>query len=180
MIYVGIALAVIAIALVLSYNGLVGKRNKVKNAWGQIDVQLKRRFDLIPNVMETVKGYAAHEKSTLEEVTAARTRFMSATTPEARMSANSELTPLLGRLMAVAEAYPDLKASTSFMGLQRELSETEDKIGFCRQFYNDVVMDFNNAVQMFPSSVVAGLFSFHEEPFFQATEKESEAPVVKF
>ncbi len=180
MLYIGIALVVIAIAFVSGYNGLVAKRNKVKNAWGQIDVQLKRRFDLIPNVMETVRGYATHEKTTLEEVTAARTRFMSATTPEARMSANAEMTPLLGRLMAVAEAYPDLKANASFMGLQRELSETEDKIGFCRQFYNDVVMDFNNAVQMFPSNLVAGLFGFRAELFFQAGEKETAAPVVKF
>ncbi len=181
MIYGLIAVVVVGILFFMtSYNGLVMGKNKVKNAWGQIDVQLKRRFDLIPNIVETVKGYATHERTTLEEVTAARTKFMSAATPEERMDANAAMTPILGRLMAVAEAYPDLKASTGFVNLQSQLADTENKIGFTRQFYNDVVMDFNNKVQMFPTNIVAGMFNFKVEPFFEANDVESAAPVVKF
>jgi len=180
MIYALIGIVVLALIVMTIYNGLVSKKNKVKNSWGQIDVQLKRRFDLIPNIVETVKGYATHEKSTLEEVTAARTKFMSASTPEDRMSANASMTPILGKLMAVAEAYPDLKANEGFINLQNQLSDTENKIGFTRQFYNDVVMEYNNSVQMFPSNIVAGMFHFGTEPFFEANDAESAAPIVKF
>jgi len=175
-----IILGVLALLLIAIYNSLVGKRNKVRNSWGQIDVQLKRRFDLIPNLVETVKGYAAHERSTFEQVTQARTKYLSASTPGDMMKANGELSQVLGRLFAVAEAYPELKANTNFLELQESLSKTEDKISFARQFYNDVVMDYNNSVQMFPSSFVAALFGFREEPFFNADESEKEAPTVKF
>jgi len=175
-----IVIAVIVIYAIAAYNSLVGKRNKVKNSWSQIDVQLKRRFDLIPNLVETVKGYAAHERQTLEAVTAARTKFMSASTPEEMMKANTELSHLLSRLFAVAEAYPDLKANTSFVELQNELSKTEDKITFSRQFYNDVVMEYNNAVQMFPTSIIAGIFGFKQEAYFQIDEDEKQTPQVKF
>jgi len=175
-----IVIAVIVIYAIAAYNSLVGKRNKVKNSWSEIDVQLKRRFDLIPNLVETVKGYAAHERQTLEAVTAARTKFMSASTPEEMMKANTELSHLLSRLFAVAEAYPDLKANTSFVELQNELSKTEDKITFSRQFYNDVVMEYNNAVQMFPTSIIAGIFGFKQEAYFQIDEDEKQTPQVKF
>lgn len=175
-----IILVVLALIFISIYNSLVGKRNKVRNSWGQIDVQLKRRFDLIPNLVETVKGYAAHEKSTYEQVTEARTKYMSAGTPEDMMKANGELTQVLGRLFAVAEAYPELKANTNFQELQAELSKTEDKISFSRQFYNDVVMDYNNSVQMFPSSFIASLTGFREEAFFNIDETEKEVPLIKF
>ena len=172
-----VLLLIIAVAI---YNSLVGKRNKVRNAWSQIDVQLKRRFDLIPNLVETVKGYAAHEKQTLEAVISARSKFLSANTPEDMMKANSELTQVLGRLFAVSEAYPELKANVNFMHLQEELSKTEDKIGYARQFYNDTVMEYNNAVQMFPTSIVASMFGFKEEPFFRVEDTPREVPKVGF
>lgn len=175
-----IVAGVLLLYFVLMYNSLVGKRNKVKNSWGQIDVQLKRRFDLIPNLIETVKGYAKHERETFEAVTAARTKYLSAATPEDMMKANGEMTQVLGRLFAVAEAYPELKANVNFLELQGELSRTEDKISFARQFYNDVVMEYNNAVQMFPGNIIAGISGFREEPFFRADEDEKDAPQVKF
>ncbi len=173
-------LVILAIIVIAMYNGLVGKRNKVRNSWSQIDVQLKRRFDLIPNLMETVKGYAAHERGTFEEVTSARTKYMSASSPQEMMKANGELTQVLGRLFAVAEAYPDLKANTNFVELQDQLAKTEDKITFARQFYNDVTMMYNNAIQMFPSSIIASMFNFKEEPFFNVDDLERNAPQVKF
>jgi LemA protein len=143
-------------------------------------VQLKRRFDLIPNIIETVKGYATHERTTFEQVTSARTKYMSSSTPNAMMQANTELTQSLGKLFAVAEAYPELKANVNFLELQAELSKTEDKISFSRQFYNDVAMDYNNSVQMFPSSIVAASFGFKEEAYFDVDEAEAKAPQVKF
>lgn len=175
-----IILGAVVLLVIFFYNGLVGKRNKVKNSWSQIDVQLKRRFDLIPNLVETTKGYAAHERGTFEEVTSARTKYLSSNTPEDMMKANGELTAVLGRLFAVAEAYPDLKANTNFLQLQSELSKTEDKISFTRQFYNDVAMEYNNSVQMFPSSVIASLFKFREEPFFDVDESQKSVPNIKF
>ena len=175
-----IIIGALILLLVLIYNGLVKKRNKVKNSWSQIDVQLKRRFDLIPNLVQTVKGYAAHESSTFEQVTSARTKYLSATTPEDMMKANGELTQVLGRLFAVAEAYPELKANTNFLELQQSLGKTEDKISFARQFYNDVAMEYNNSVQMFPSSIVASMFGFKEEPFFSVDEEEKATPQVQF
>jgi LemA protein len=171
---------VLVLLLVILYNGLVAKRNKVKNQWSQIEVQLKRRFDLIPNLVESVKGYASHEKTTLEAVTGARTKYLSAGTPEEKMQTNSELTGLLSKLFAVAEAYPDLKANENFLRLQDELSKTEDKIAFARQFYNDVVMEYNNAVAMFPSSIIAAMFGFKPEVFFQTEQAAYEAPKVQF
>lgn len=184
MLPVFIVLIVIALAIVLfvmsTYNGLVGKRNKVANSWSQIDVQLKRRFDLIPNLLETVKGYATHERQTFEAVMQARSKYMSAGTPQDAMKANADLSQGLGRLFAVTEAYPELKANTNFQDLQRELTKSEDKISFARQFYNDVTMDYNNAVQMFPSSILANMFNFMEEPFFKADDNEAAAPQIKF
>ena len=164
------------------YNGLVGLRNRVKEAWAQVDVQLKRRFDLIPNLLETVKGYMSHERETLEAVTKARAAVGGAGgNMEQRMAAEGGLTGALGRLMAVSESYPDLKASTNFLALQEELTSTENKISFSRQFYNEVVMRMNNKVQMFPSSIIAGMFNFTAEKFFEIeNEGEREAPKVDF
>lgn len=175
-----IIIALLIIAVIGIYNSLVGKRNKVKNSWAQIDVQLKRRFDLIPNLVNTVKGYAAHEKETLEKVIEARNRFASAATPKQAMEANRELTQVLSRLAVVVEQYPDLKANTNFIELQKELSDTENKISFSRQFYNDVVMDYNNAIQVFPSNIIAGMFGFTQQPFFSAEENERNNVEVKF
>jgi LemA protein len=175
-----IVVAVILLYVVATYNSLVQKRNKVRNSWSQIDVQLKRRFDLIPNLLETVKGYAAHEKETLQAVNEARSKYMSAGNHQEAIDADSALTKGLGRLFAVAEAYPELKSNTNFMELQGELKNTEDKIGFARQFYNDVVMDYNNTVEMIPSSIIAGLFKFIPEEFIQIDEAEAVTPQVKF
>ena len=175
-----IVLGILVLIAIFIYNSLVSKRNKVRNSWSQIDIQLKRRFDLIPNLIETVKGYAAHERATFEQVTSARAKFLSSNTSEDMMKANGELTQVLGKLFAVAESYPELKANSNFLELQCELSKTEDKISFARQFYNDVVMDYNNAVQMFPSSLIAALWGFREEPFFNVEPQEKDLPQVKF
>lgn len=182
-----IALIIIAVIVVLIimyainvYNGLVKLRNMVKDQWAQIDVQLKRRFDLIPNLVETVKGYAKHEEETLENVIKARNTFLSATTPEAEMNANSDLSKAVSKLFALAESYPDLKANTSFIELQNSLKETEDKIAYARQFYNDVVLQLNNKIEMFPSNIFAGMFGFKKEAFFEANETERENVKVQF
>ncbi len=163
-----------------TYNSLVVKRNRVRNSWAQIDVQLKKRFDLVPNLVETVKGYAKHEAGTLEAVVKARNQYISAGTPEEMMKANTEMTGALSRLFALAESYPDLKANTNFIELQGELSELEEKIAYARQFYNDTVMIFNNAIQMVPSNIIAGLFGFREEPYFKAEETERQNVKVQF
>ena len=173
-------LVVIGIFIAGVYNSLISLRNRVKDQWAQIDVQLKRRFDLIPNLVETVKGYAKHESETLENVIQARNTFLSATTPEEEMKANGELTNAISKLFALAESYPDLKANTNFMSLQSELSETENKIAAARQFYNDTVLLYNNKVQMFPSNIVAGLFKFKEEVFYEVDETERQNVSVKF
>ena len=176
-----IIIVIIAIVtLIHMYNNLVGLRNRVKNSYAQIDVQLKRRNDLIPNLVETVKGYASHEKGVLEEVTKARTGVMNASTIEETSAADNQLTGALKTLFAVAENYPDLKANSNFQQLQTELSDTEDKISYARQFYNDVVLKYNNSCQMFPTSILAKLFGFKEETFFQAPESERAVPEVKF
>ncbi len=175
-----IVIVVILLYVMATYNTLVGKRNKVRNSWSQIDVQLKRRFDLIPNLLETVKGYAAHEKETFQTVTEARTKYMSAGSHQDAIDADSALSKGLGKLFAVAEAYPELKANVNFLELQEELTNTEDKIGFARQFYNDVVMDYNNSVQMVPASIVAGMFKFMPEEFIKVAEAEAAAPQIKF
>lgn len=163
-----------------TYNTLVHLRNMVKDQWAQIDVLLKRRVDLIPNLVETVKGYAAHEKETLDAVISARNSVASAKTPADEMKANGELTQALSRLMVVAEAYPDLKANTNFMDLQNNLKDTEDKIANARQFYNDAVLKYKNKIEMFPSNIVASIFKFQPEAFFEASEAEKEVPKVQF
>ena len=175
-----IVVAVIVLYVISTYNGLVVLRNKVKDQWSQIEVQLKRRFDLIPNLVETVKGYAAHEKDTLEAVVSARNKAVSATTPEAEMQANGELSQALGRLFALTEAYPDLKANTNFVDLQNQLKETEDKISYSRQFYNDTVLKYQNKKESFPSNIIAGMFGFKTFKFFEAEEQDRKVPEVKF
>ncbi len=172
---------VILLWVVGVYNGLVRLRNQVKNAWAQIDVQLKRRHDLIPNLVETVKGYAGHERGTLEAVVAARTRAVSAQGLEQQVKAEGELSQALGRLLMLVESYPDLKANQNFLALQEELSSTENRIGFARQHYNDSVMTYNTRIQTFPPNVIAGMFGFHELPFFEVdSAAERRAPQVKF
>lgn len=175
-----VIVVILAIALVGLYNNFVKLRNRVDNAWSQIDVQLQRRLDLIPNLVETVKGYAAHESGTLESVTAARTACMNATTPEQRAEAENVLTGTLKTLFAVSENYPDLKANQNFLELQGELRDTEDKISYMRQSYNDTVMTFNNAIQTFPGVLIAGPFGFKACELFDAAESAAAAPSVKF
>ena len=175
-----VIVVILAIALVGLYNNFVKLRNRVDNAWSQIDVQLQRRLDLIPNLVETVKGYAAHESGTLESVTAARTACMNATTPEQRAEAENVLTGTLKTLFAVSENYPDLKANQNFLELQGELRDTEDKISYMRQSYNDTVMTFNNAIQTVPGVLIAGPFGFKARELFDAAESAAAAPSVKF
>ena len=162
------------------YNKLVNARNKVDNQFSQIDVQLKRRADLIPNLVETVKGYAKHEKGTLTEVIEARNKAVSAGSVNEKVDANNQLTGALNKLFALSEAYPELKANENFMSLQNDLKDTEDKITYARQFYNDTAMSFNNLVEMFPSNIVASMFKFKKYEFFTALEEEKEVPKVKF
>jgi LemA protein len=176
-------IVILFLMLIGIYNGLVRLRNQVKNSWAQIDVQLKRRYDLIPNLVETVKGYAKHEREVFENVTKARNmaQQMSSSGPGARAQAEGELSNMLSRLLAVAEAYPDLKANQNFLALQEELSSTENKISFSRQFYNDSVLGYNNKIQMFPSSIIAGMFGFILSEFFEVkVEAERTAPKVSF
>ncbi len=178
-----VVVAVIVAWLAGMYNGLVRLRNHVKNAWAQIDVQLKRRHDLIPNLVETVKGYAGHEKETLENVTRARGAAVSAGGggAAAQAKAESALSGALGRLMLVVEKYPDLKANQNFLALQEELTSTENKIGFSRQLYNDSVMIYNTRTQTVPTNIVAGTFGFKEEEFFELEDEAArQAPQVKF
>ncbi|HEV8062420.1 MAG TPA: LemA family protein [Gemmataceae bacterium] len=178
-----VALAVVGFIVVV-YNSLVGRRVETQNAWSQIDVQLKRRYDLIPNLVETVKGYASHEKDTLEKVIQARNAAMNATGPAEHAAAENALSGTLKTLFSVAEAYPDLKANTSFLSLQEELKSTENRIGFARQHYNDVVSGYNAGLQQFPSNLVANTFGFRPAEFFKLDEAEAaqvrEAPKVKF
>lgn len=182
-IVVGVVLVLLLVWFVGTYNGLVRLRNQTKNAWAQIDVQLKRRHDLIPNLVETVKGYAAHERQTLEAVTEARNIAVSAVGKGVgtQAKAEGELSSALARLLAVVEQYPNLKANQNFLALQEELTSTENKISFSRQYYNDSVLRFNNKIQMFPSNVVAGMFGFKTGEFFEVTAPaEREAPKVSF
>ena len=173
-----IALALVVVAL---YNRLVRLRNRVENAWAQVDVQLRRRYDLIPNLVETVKGYASHERATFEEVTRARTAAQQATTVAQQAEAENVLTAAIGRLFAVAEAYPELRATENFQQLQAELANTEEKIRVARQVYNDSVLTYENARETVPTNVVAGLFNFEEKPFFEIEEPAvREAPRVSF
>ena len=180
LIVIVVIVVILAIALIAMYNNLVRMRNRVDNAWAQVNVQLQRRLDLIPNLVETVKGYASHESGTLEAVTQARTAAMAATTPEARAEAENMLTGALKTLFAVSEAYPDLKASTNFLELQAQLSETEDKISYMRQSYNDTVMKFNTAIQTFPAVLFAGMMGFKQRDSFDAAAGADVAPKVQF
>lgn len=170
----------VIVTFVHMYNRLVSLRNRVKNSYSQIDVQLKRRNDLIPNLVETVKGYASHEKGVLEEVTKARGNVINASGVKETSAANNQLTGALKTLFAVAENYPDLKANSNFQQLQTELSDTENKISYARQFYNDTVLMYNNACEQFPSSILAKLFGFKESEFFEADEASREVPQVEF
>ena len=175
-IVVGVLVLLLILVVILMYNGLVRARNRIDNAWSQIDVQLKRRYDLIPNLVETVKGYAAHERSTFESVTQARANAINAQGPEQQAQAENVLSGALKSLFAVAEAYPDLKANQNFLNLQEELTSTEDRIAYARQFYNDSVLSFNNRIQTFPRSVIAGTFNFEKREYFEG-DPEATGPV---
>ena len=179
-----IALIVVVVLLIVwiigVYNNLVSLKMRVKNAWAQIDTQLKRRFDLIPNLVETVKGYAAHEQGTLEKVIAARNTYASATSVEDKAKANNELTSTLKSIFALGEAYPELKANENFLALQTELAGTEDKVAYSRQFYNDTVQMYNTAIMKFPNNILAGMFGYKEEPFFTIEDAEKEPVKVQF
>ena len=175
----GVVLAV-GLWLISSYNSMVKLRNMVRNSWAQIDVQLKRRFDLVPNLVETVKGYAAHEKEVLEKVTQARSMVQSAQSIEQRQQAENQLTNTLRSLFAVAEAYPQLKANDNFRDLQQQLSELEEKIAFARQFYNDTTMKYNTMIQSFPTNLLAGMFGFQALPYFEVDDVQRQAVQVKF
>jgi LemA protein len=179
---VGVLFVLIAVGM---YNGLVGLRNQVKNAWAQIDVQLKRRHDLIPNLIETAKGYMQHERQTFEAITKARNLAQSASAGgggvEAQAAAEGQLGGALMKFFAVAENYPELKANTNFLALQEELASTENKISFARQFYNDIVMRYNTKIQTVPTNIVAGIFGFKEEKLFEVEDKaERDVPKVSF
>ncbi|MDH5372442.1 MAG: LemA family protein [Acidimicrobiia bacterium] len=180
--YVIAAVVIVVLALVFFaiYNGLVRLRNRTDNAWAQVDVQLKRRYDLIPNLVEAVKGYASHEQSTFEQVVEARTQALAAGTIEEQTNAENLLTGALRQLFALAESYPDLKASQNFSELQAQLGETENKVTVSRQIYNDAVLTFNNRVQTVPSNLVAGLTGFVVKPFFEAPDEVDQAPEVRF
>ena len=181
-IILGIVLVVILAIIVGIYNSLVALRNQVENSRAQIDVQLKRRHDLIPNLLETVKGYMAHEANTLENIVKLRQQAINVTGSDAKVVAEVEnqLSGALKSLFALSENYPDLKASQNFSQFQEELASTENKISFARQFYNDSVLNYNNKIQMFPSNIIAGIFNFTQKSFFEVPEIEKENPQVKF
>jgi len=172
-----IIIGAVAVAAIGIYNGLIRLRNRSDNAWAQVDVQLRRRYDLIPNLVETVKGYAAHEKETFQKVTEARAQAINAGTVAEQGKAENMLTGALKSLFAVVESYPDLKANQNFLMLQEELAGTEGKIAYARQFYNDTVMKFNTKQQVFPSNIVAGMFNFQEKEYFEIEEPEAKEPV---
>ena len=177
---------VIAIILIIilwifgTQNKLVRKRMRAENAFADIDVHLVKRYDLIPNIVNTVKGYAKHEKSTLEDVVKARNTYLSASTPEDQLKADGQLTAAVNKLFALAESYPDLKANESFLSLQKELTTCEEKITYARQFYNDSVLSYNNKIELFPSSIIASMFHFEKEKFFEASAEERKNVQVKF
>ncbi len=179
-----IVIVVIVVLIVgffwLGYNSLVKRRNQVDNAWSQIDVQLKRRHDLIPNLVETVKGYAAHERGTFEAVTQARANAINAQTPADQAQAENVLSGALKSLFAVAEAYPDLKANQNFLNLQEELTSSEDRVAYARQYYNDSVLSYNTQTQKFPTVLLAGMFNFEKREFFDAAPEDTETPQVSF
>ena len=185
MIAIVVILVIIVLAVlffVFAFNGAVRLRNRVDSAWSQISVQLQRRHDLIPNLLETVKGYAAHERQTLEAVTAARTGAVQAQQagPAQQAQAENVLSGALRQLFALSESYPDLKANQNFLSLQEELTSTEDRISYARQFYNDSVQKYNTKIQTFPTMIVAGMFNFQKREFFEAEQGSTEVPKVQF
>lgn len=181
LIIVLVVVAAIVLYAIASYNGLIRGRNQVENAWSQIDVQLKRRIDLIPNLVETVKAYAAHEKSTLEAVINARNAAMAApATPAGQAAADNQMTGALRQLFALGEAYPDLKANQNFLALQEELSATEGRVAYARQFYNDSVLGYNNKLQAFPTVFFARMLKFEKREYFETDEAAREVPKVQF
>jgi LemA protein len=180
LIVIVVIVVVVGLFFWLGYNGLVKRRNQVDNAWSQIDVQLKRRHDLIPNLVETVKGYASHERQTLEAVTAARSNAINAQGAQAQAQAENVLTGALKSLFAVSEAYPDLKANQNFLNLQEELTSSEDRIAYARQFYNDSVLTYNTKIQQFPTVLIAGMFHFGKRDFFDAAPEDTEPVQVQF
>ncbi len=179
-----IVLAIVVVLVlysIVAYNGLIRRRNQVENGWAQIDVQLKRRIDLIPNLVETVKAYAAHEKDTLDAVIRARNAAIAApATPGAQAEADTALTASLKQVFALSEAYPDLKANTNFLALQEELTATEGRVAYARQFYNDTVLGYNNKLQQFPTVIFASMMKFEKREYFQADAASREAPKVQF
>jgi LemA protein len=176
-----VVVLLLIVFFIFSYNGLVRLRNSIDNAWSQIDVQLKRRHDLIPNLIETVKGYAAHESGTFEKVVAARNAAMSAQGPQQTAEAENALTGTLKSIFALSEAYPDLKANQNFIALQEELTSTEDRISYARQFYNDRVLKYDNKLETFPSNTIAGMFSFKPREYFETQDPaDREVPKVQF
>ena len=181
LIIVIVLIAVVVLFVISMYNSLIQLRNRVKNAWSQIDVQLKRRHDLIPNLLETVKGYMKHEREIMENITKYRSQAMDAGTVGEKAQAEGLLSGALGQLRVQVENYPDLKANQNFLALQEELTSTENKISYARQSYNDQVLFYNNKIQMFPSNIIAGMFKFLQEEFFQVEdEKERAVPKVSF
>ncbi|HSL75054.1 MAG TPA: LemA family protein [Ilumatobacteraceae bacterium] len=180
-IIVVVVVVILALVLIVLYNGLVRSRNQVENAWSQIDVQLKRRIDLIPNLVETVKGYAAHERETLEAVVAARNGAIAAPdTPPAQAEANNVLSGALRQLFALSESYPDLKANQNFLALQEELTATEGRVAYARQFYNDSVLTYDNKLESFPTVLVAKAFNFEPREYFEAEDQARMVPTVEF
>ncbi len=175
-----VIIILVIIYLITAYNGLIRRRNQIENAWSQIDVQLKRRHDLIPNLVETVKGYAAHEKSTLDAVIQARNAAVAAPTPATTAAAEGQLTGALRQLFALGEAYPDHKANQNFLALQEELSATEGRVAYSRQFYNDSVLEYNNKLQQFPTAIYAKILNFERREYFETDEAARETPAVEF
>jgi LemA protein len=183
MLFVWILIALIVVVglyLLFTYNSLVSKRNRIENAWSQIDVQLKRRLDLIPNLVETVKGYAAHEKETLDAVIRARNAAMAAAGPASTAAAENQVTGALRQLFALSEAYPDLKANQSFLQLQEELTATEGRVAYARQFYNDSVLAYNESIQKVPANLIASRIGFRPREYFEADESARHAPTIDF
>ncbi len=181
LIVIAVVVVLLIIYLIAAYNGLIRRRNQIENSWSQIDVQLKRRLDLIPNLVETVKGYAAHEKETLERVIQARNMAMQApNNPHAQAEADNQLTGALKSIFALGEAYPDLKANQNFLQLQEELTATEGRVAYSRQFYNDSVLEYNNKLQQFPTMYFARALKFERREYFEADEAARTAPNVSF
>lgn len=175
-----VLVGLLVLVVIALYNRLVRLRNRSENAWAQVDVQLRRRYDLVPNLVETVKGYASHERATFETVTAARTRAQQASSVEEQAQAENALTAAIGRLFALAEAYPELRATENFQDLQRQLEETEQKIAVARQIYNDAVLSYDNALETVPTNLIASVFGFEPRAYFEIEEPAREAPRVAF